>query len=306
MINISRNIIHDFISERACKKFIKTPYSGLSDKQVSSIYVDYLKHKSKKENFLFTKNTVERILKMDISKVEPNSLSFLGQKYCNEFSFCFLERENISFCYSIDFNSIKIIAFNGTRSSIMVHAKSGFTKQEENFSGLAKAIIGSAVINFHLDEPAIIPNNAIYYVDKLDDIDNVPTDFRNDLAKATKNVDFVAALKKDYLAKYDILFLAIKSFIFLKTASVIDKTFISENKNQPKDKYGFTKKNIDVTVINSFYDQSINVLNPFSVSGHFRNQPKKDGIEVIYIDSFMKKGYKRPAKILVQDKKIIS
>ena len=83
MINISRNIIHEIINERTCKKFIKTPYMGLSDRQVSSIYVDYLKQKANKENFLFTKNTVERILKMDISKVEPNSLAFLGQKYCN-------------------------------------------------------------------------------------------------------------------------------------------------------------------------------------------------------------------------------
>ena len=279
---------------------------GLSDKQVSSIYVDYLKHKSKKENFLFTKNTVERIMKMDISKVEPNSLSFLGQKYCNEFSFCFLERENISFCYSIDFNAIKIMVFNGSKDKVIITTKEGFFKQKDNAYAITKAIIGSAIINFHLDELTMIPSNALYYLDKLDDIDNIPTDYRNDLGKASKNVDFATALKKDYLAKSDILFLAIKSFIFLKTASVIDKTFISDNKNQPKDKYGFTKKNLEVTVINSFYDESINVLNPFSVSGHFRNQPKKDGIEVIYIDSFMKKGYKRPAKILVQDKKIIS
>lgn len=306
MINISRNIIHEIINERTCKKFIKTPYMGLSDRQVSSIYVDYLKQKANKENFLFTKNTVERILKMDISKVEPNSLAFLGQKYCNEFSFCFLEKENISFCYSIDFNAIKIMVFNGSKDTVIVTTKEGFFKQKDNAYAITKAIIGSAVINFHLDELTMIPSNALYYLDKLDDIDNVPTDYRNDLVKASKNADYAAALKKDYLAKSDILFLAIKSFVFLKTASVIDKTFISDNKNQPKDKYGFTKKNLDVTVINSFYNESINVLNPFSVSGHFRNQPKKDGVEVIYIDSFMKTGYKRPAKILAQDKKIIS
>jgi hypothetical protein len=109
MIDISKNVIHTYINERSCKTYSKTPIYAMYDKQIRSVFINYLKHKNKKENIFFTKNTIQRIEKMDISKVEPSSLSFLGQKYNNEFSFCFLEKENISFCYSIDVNYVKFI-----------------------------------------------------------------------------------------------------------------------------------------------------------------------------------------------------
>ena len=297
MIDTSKNIIHTFINERCCKKFLKTPYYGISDKQISSVFSNYLKHKQKKENFFFTKNSVERISNMDISKIEPKSLVFLGEKNNKEFSFCFLEKDNISFCYTIDVNSIKLIVFNGNKKTVTATQTESFNSNNFNYTGLEKSIIGSAIINFHLNELTIIPTNALYYIKK----ENCPSDYNKDLVKASKSQDFLNALQQDFLIKNDIIFLAIKAFVFLKTASVIDKTFISENKKyQIKSKIGVDKKSNDITVINSFYDESINVLNPFSVSGHFRNQPKKTGVEIIYIDSFMKKGYKRPAKILTQ------
>lgn len=297
MISTSKNIIHKLINEKCCKKFLKTPYYGISDKQISSVFMNYLKHKNKKENFFFTKSTVERILKMDISKVEPSSLSFLGEKHNKEFSFCFLEKENISFCFSIDINSIKIIVFNGDDNSVKATINESIGKATLNYSGFEKSIIGSAIINFPLNELVIIPANALYYIKN----NKIPSDYLKDLEKASKNESYLTALQEDFKTKSDVIFLAIKSLVFLKTASVIDKTFVSENKNvkfKVKSKYGFTELNNDVTVINSFYYESINVLNPFSVSGHFRNQPKKNGVEIIYIDSFMKKGYYRPAKKL--------
>ena len=299
MTDTSKNIIHKFINEKCCKKFLKTPYYGISDKQISSVFINYLKHKNKKENFFFTKSTVERILKMDISKVEPSSLSFIGGKHNKEFSFCFLEKESVSFCFSIDINSIKIIVFNGDEKSTKATIDESIGKTSLNYSGFEKSIIGSAIINFPLNELIIIPANALYHVKNS----KIPSDYLKDLEKASKNEDYLMALQEDFKTKSDIIFLAIKSLVFLKTASVIDKTFVSENKNlkfKIKSKYGIAEQNNDVTVINSFYDESINVLNPFAVSGHFRNQPKKNGVEIIYIDSFMKKGYYRPAKILSQ------
>ena len=297
MIDTSKNIIHKFINEKCCKKFMNTPYYGISDKQISSVFMNYLKHKNKKENFFFTKNTVERILKMDISKVEPNTLSFLGEKHNKEFSFCFLEKENISFCFSIDINSIKLIVFNGNSKSVTATIDESIGKATLNYSGFEKSIIGSAIINFPLNELTIIPCNALYYTKN----NKIPADYLKDLEKAVKNEPYLNALQEDFKTKTNVIFVAIKSIVFLKTASVIDKTFISENKKfKVKSKYGVSEQNNNVTVINSFYHESINVLNPFSVSGHFRNQPKKKGVEIIYIDSFMKKGYFRPAKILTQ------
>ena len=90
-------------------------------------------------------------------------------------------------------------------------------------------------------------------------------------------------------------------FIFLKTANVVDKTFISDSKIGVK---GNTteKENEGIIVVDSTWDSSIHVINPFAVSGHFREQPKKNEKkewykEIIYIDSFMKTGYNRKAKI---------
>lgn len=310
MIDISKNVIHTYINEKSCKAYSKNTIYAIYDKQIRSVFINYLKHKNQKENIFFTKNTIQRIEKMDISKVEPSSLSFLGQKYNNEFSFCFLEKENISFCYSIDFNSVKFIVFNGNQKSLIANENETFTKSKDDYFWLQKTIIGSAIINFDLNEKQEFPSNALHFVlkrksseDMLDYFasNDVPPDYVEDLKKASKNEDYRKGLTEDYQIKSSIIFLAIKSFVFLKTASVIDKTFISESKKfGVKNKFGIAKKNDDITVINSFYDESIFVLNPFSVSGHFRNQPKKNGVEVIYIDSFMKQGYNRPAKILLQ------
>ena len=37
MTNTSKNIIHKFINEKCCKKFLKTPYYGISDKQIEEL-----------------------------------------------------------------------------------------------------------------------------------------------------------------------------------------------------------------------------------------------------------------------------
>lgn len=98
------------------------------------------------------------------------------------------------------------------------------------------------------------------------------------------------------------LLLAVKMFLFLKTASVIDKTFISEPpactyRRTPGMKQGYIR-------VDSTWDSDITVLNPFMVRGHFRRQVCGKGgkdRKLIYIDAFMKKGYhRRPQKILEQ------
>ena len=316
MIDISKNVIHTYINERSCKKFSQTSIYSIWEKQMRSVFLNYLKHKSKKENIYFTKNTIERVLKMDISKVEPSSLSFLGEKYNKEFSFCFLEKENISFCFSIDLNSVKFIVFNGNQKSLTLHQNENFVKSEIDYSPTDRAVVGSGVINFSSNELSIFPSSPIYFVkdEKTKEyffdpsnIGKIPKDYLEILTKAIKNEIYFKNLQEDFFERNGLIFLAIKCFLFLKTATVIDKTFISENKKfKIKSKFGISKENNEYTIINSFFDESINVLNPFSVSGHFRNQPKKNGVEIIYIDSFMKQGYKRPAKILLQSDEISS
>lgn len=89
---------------------------------------------------------------------------------------------------------------------------------------------------------------------------------------------------------------AVKMFLFLKTASIIDKTYISEPpactyRRVPGVKLGYIR-------VDSTWDSDITVLNPFMVRGHFRRQVCGKGRadrKLIYIDAFMKKGYHRRA-----------
>lgn len=307
MIDVSKNFMTSFMTEKMSKAFQVKKFTLLSDKQISSIFIDFLKQ-NRKDKFYFTKNTVDRIMAMDISKVNPSSLSFLYDKYKKEFSFCYLEKENISFCYSIDINSIKIVVFNGTKKSVLTRSVEGHIKTESDSSGFTKAICGSAIISFPLNQLTIIPSNALHYIGNNKKPSDAPYEYQKDLIKASKDDEYLKNLTLDMQIKSDTIFLAIKAFVFLKTASVIDKTFIADNnKLKTKNKYGIAVSDNSITVINSFYNESINVINPFSVSGHFRNQPKKDEdkkdiIEIIYIDSFMKQGYNRQAKILTENK----
>jgi len=93
---------------------------------------------------------------------------------------------------------------------------------------------------------------------------------------------------------------AVKMFLFLKTASIIDKTFISEPpactyRRTPGVKLGYIR-------VDSTWDSDITVLNPFMVRGHFRRQVCGNGRadrKLIYIDAFMKKGYHRRATKLL-------
>ena len=112
----------------------------------------------------------------------------------------------------------------------------------------------------------------------------------------------------DYSYKSRILKECIKTFIFLKTAKVVDETFIpfEDGKEREYKKSDYGSKG--VIKVDSFYNTNIDVIAPFLVRGHFRNQPKKvDGIwtrEPIYIDTFMKNGYHRRAIIGNSEKNI--
>lgn len=105
----------------------------------------------------------------------------------------------------------------------------------------------------------------------------------------------------DYSYKYKVLKECVNTIIFLKTAKVVDETFIplGENKEREYKKSDYGTKG--VIKVDSFYNTNIDVIAPFMVRGHFRNQPKKvNGIwtrEPIYIDTFMKSGYHRRAII---------
>lgn len=107
--------------------------------------------------------------------------------------------------------------------------------------------------------------------------------------------------KSDYVAKFEDTKLCLQAFLFIHFAKVITTTRISEefdSRTFSEKIRNKTNSNIDIIQVDTLFDETMKVINPFSVSGHYRNQPVGFGrneTKLIYIDSFMKSGYTRLA-----------
>lgn len=106
----------------------------------------------------------------------------------------------------------------------------------------------------------------------------------------------------NYDLKYNRTKLCLQTFMFIHFAKIIDTTRISVNDGSMSFSERLKNKNrnnnIDVIEVDTLYDENLDVINPFGVKGHWRNQPIGEGrkeTKLIYIDSFMKDGYTRQA-----------
>lgn len=106
---------------------------------------------------------------------------------------------------------------------------------------------------------------------------------------------------KDYNKRFDDTRLCLQTFMFVQFAKIIDTTRISvddESVSFSERLKKRTKHSLDIIQVDTLYDENIEVINPFGVKGHFRNQPIGEGrkeTKLIYIDSFMKTSYTRSA-----------
>jgi hypothetical protein len=106
---------------------------------------------------------------------------------------------------------------------------------------------------------------------------------------------------KDYKKRFNDTKLCLQTFMFVQFAKIINTTRISvdnESVSFSERLKNRAKHKLDVIQVDTIYDENLEVINPFSVKGHFRNQPigecRKE-TKLIYIDSFMKTGYTRLA-----------
>lgn len=118
---------------------------------------------------------------------------------------------------------------------------------------------------------------------------------------ANPKSDLQKTLLQDYDDKFMNAKLCLQAFLFIQLAKVITTSRISANDEgfTLRDKINNVKPiQHEVIIVDTLYDENIEVLNPFGVSGHFRNQPIGQGrneTKLIWIDSFMKSGYNRTA-----------
>lgn len=315
MINYKENFIFNFLEKKALRGFSSFSSCIFYDKRIKEVFRKQLSVSARPIKYYFTDSIMKRVLPIDLANCYPTKLGYLSDKYPNELGLCICKLDNIGFIYQIGLNDIKIVVTSGTK-------KSGNTTIDEfgriDYSALNKTIVGSAIISFDSDKVSIMPNNILSFIvnGKTEHADR---EMKLEILKICKkiqklelvNQSIIDITKKDDLLIYNLvedikikeakIWTAIKMFIFLKTANVVDKTFISDSKIGIKGN-PTEKENEGIIVVDSTYDSSIHVINPFSVSGHFREQPKKNEKkewykEIIYIDSFMKTGYNRRAKI---------
>lgn len=275
--------------------------------------------------FYFADTTMARVKKMDISKLNAEDILPICHKSDNRTGIILTSGNHARLCfgYTISDTQIIISAFTNNRSS----------RHSENPDAVLKSMwVGNIIIStagveinpcsllaaIMMTSEGVTPK-----LDKADgpilkrilrEVERVPDAFAD--ASAPGKICFspgrlinderVPATRAEaiaYCAKYDTLRLVLRMFLFLKTASVIQQTYISEG---PANSYQRGQKTIrDYILVDSTWDGEISVLNPFPVRGHFRRQPKKDKDgnwyrDLIYIDAFMKSGYHRKAKITTE------
>lgn len=285
--------------------------------------------------FLFSETSVVRALRMDLSKVTPESLSNIYLKTGKECGIVMLpSHKRLNFQYAILPTHILINVYKGS----FADAQKAVSEDELNvrFSNtyVGEVIITDSnvncsvfsVVNVMIDalntkqddrllaawkDPLYGPQMryAMKEMETFSVSDGKMIEIRAEDIDPRKH-PFLYNESRRMKAANDDLLTALKCFVFLKCAKVIDKTFIADD--VPMTTYRRLRKesNVDYIYVDGHWDENIKVINPFEVSGHFRNQPKKNEKgewykELIYIDSYMKQGYNRKAsKIRLENKEL--
>ena len=312
-----------FLIHHANDKFIRDSAEKHSflfyDKRVKEAFASLLGKITNIEKFYFTQSSVKRAANMDLSNIFCDDLSYLYDSCKNKNGFIFCDKDKIHFTYTISSNHIILCCYKG--SKIKAHTNMRVNTLSEADKMLQDSInskfIGSVIFPFSAKEYISFPNDSISRIlasasDSclMSNLAMFP-EFIRDCKRYTKlqegsdkgsqhcikELEHLISISNEN-RKY--LHLCVQMFIFLKTIKVIDKTLILEENSNILNKKHLTKNKYDYIKVDSFFNENINVINPFSVKGHFRNQPKKNSKgewykELIYIDGFIKKGYKREA-----------
>lgn len=323
MIDYKNYFIFEILKEKILKTFSDRPSVFFYDRRTKSVFRKILVAPKPLTKYWFTDTTMQRVKLMDLSKCYPTKLGYLFEKHGPEIGMVFCNDDKLAFVYAISATNIQLIITSGTKKAFKLRVNDFGQRDYADFN---KAMVGACVISYDNNKPEFLINNLLSIINNGKTPDLIKRglfskrnpDSRKALFRLIKDIDIREKKGRDYPITYNEfpelfntyedqkikeakIWTAIKMFIFLKTAKVIDQTFLSENDN-----YGIASKlsgndSTGIIVVDSTWDSSIHVINPFAVSGHFRQQPKKNikkewYKELIYIDSYMKNGYHRNAK----------
>lgn len=257
-----------------------------------NIFRSFLK-KDNKRYFRITDTTRRRVENINVEEINGIKLSQLRVRD-GENGIVFFS-DKLHFAYSISKSSINIMVSFGE----LKH-----TVDNPEFY-VSQTLIGYIYIDFFSEKTQHWINNPLDITNENGSLLSKDRFILNKCKKLVGNPDLMKATKEEYNLQGAKIILCFQTFLFLYLAKIIDSTTISVEKEQSfKDRIrGIKSHSIDIITVNTHYDENATTINPFSVSGHFRNQPIGRGrkeTKLIYIDSFMKSGYiKRATKIVV-------
>lgn len=242
-----------------------------------------------------TDTSKERIKCVPVDKINASNLIDLKErKSCGLVYF----NDGLHFIYLIRDNGVYILTSRQKRKK---------TVEDINFH--ASQLISSIMyFDFFSNSKSQYINNVLDFIINKDTLLlNEPT-LRPIFKKMANpenegHAELIANSKIDWEAKYNDSQLCLKAFMFIHFAKTIDTTRIcqsEENRSVLERLKGIKQKDVNIIQVDTYWDENMKVINPFSVSGHFRNQPIGEGrkeTKTIYIDSFMKSGYTRNATI---------
>lgn len=276
---------------KALKAFSEKGCTGFGTKHSKYLFANFNVKESK--FFHITDTTKERIKNVPVEEINGCKLIDLKQKQgCG----CVYFNDGLHFIYVIKQNGVYIMTSSQRRRKIV--------NDPTFYAG--QMMSGFLYYDFYSDYEACYINNLIDALNKTDH----SLHFEPTVLKEIKNLraelnedkkELYNMYVSDYNKKHNETRLCLQAFIFIHFAKVMDTTRISQDndfrsfsdrlKNRP-----LTQSNI--IRVDTRYDETLNVINPFSVKGHYRNQPCGTGrteTKLIYIDDFMKKGYTRLA-----------
>lgn len=249
---------------------------------------DVLKGRSQMKKYFITKSTSQRIDKVPVGKDKFSKGFFSHLSNADkEIGFVCMS-DKLHFLYVIDGLSVKILVCKG-----------GSKVADNAEYKLMNSIRGFIYIDLFSTEGFVNPyiNNILDLFENKDHLLAHEKASKNQLNIIKKNEFTAIKYQEDYKDKQDDVKKCLQCFVFMKYAKVYDETLISVD-IKTRNKYSIPKEESSIIKIDSFWDKNIDVINPFGVSGHYRDQPHGAGRKLrktIYIDGFMKSGYSRKA-----------
>lgn len=238
--------------------------------------------------YKITDNTKKRLKNVPVENIDGHTLINLQEK--NESGFVYFD-DLTHFVYLIKKNGVYIMTSNQRKCRI----------NDDSKYKAGNIISGFLYYDFFSGERSVYINNVIDGINNKDNLILKDVSTLNKIKKIKKNNNLIEIEKQDYLEKFETTKLCLQAFMFIYFAKTINKTIISEKNDIRSVAQKLRNANVsdlNIIKIDTFYTDTINVINPFGVSGHYRNQPygeNRKQKKLIYIDSFMKTGYTRLA-----------